>query len=339
MSERLYELKISDVDLTDIDLADDRYRISHSQTNTALLAQSILEIGLVNPVVLLLVHDKHIIISGFNRVKAHLLNKALTITARVINPETSKQKAIGSGAIKSETIYIDYLVLAIGAACFKHQLSQVELIKSLIKLSVFMDAGHIAHKSGTLFNTQLNQKYIDELIAIGQLQPQGLALLESGHLSIKAAKKLSVLNGPDVLVFLMLLGAVKASTSVQLEMILYLTEISKRDKLSLKSVIQSSEIETIIDDENIDLITKTQQVRDCIYQLRFPELFKARQDVKQKINSLGLGRAVKIEPPPNFEAQQFTFSFTAKTYKQFVRHFNKLTTAVQDLKLKDIFSA
>ncbi len=326
---KISEIKISDIDLSHIDLADERYQISDAQTNVAFLAQSILEIGLVNPVVLLPVPDnlnpvKYIIISGFNRVKASLLNKATTITARLVHSNTTE---------------IDGLSMAISCASFKRPLSTVELIKSLIGLSEVMDVGEIVQRSAALFNCLLNEKYIEQLISIGRLQAPSLELLEAGFLSIKTAKNLSVRNPSDTSNFLMLFSKIKASTSIQLEMILYLTEISKRDKVSIESVLKNDEIQNIIDDENKDLISKTQQIRECVSKMRFPALFQAHQNVKQQISSLGLGRSVKIEPPPNFEAQQFKFSFSAKTHKQFIQHFNKLASVVQATELKDIFNA
>jgi hypothetical protein len=69
MSDRLCEINLSDIDLTD-----ERYKISFSDNDIIFPAQSIKEAGLICPPLVRPVNNKFIIISGFNRIKAQVYN-------------------------------------------------------------------------------------------------------------------------------------------------------------------------------------------------------------------------------------------------------------------------
>jgi len=79
-----------------------------------------------------------------------------------------------------------------------------------------------------------------------------------------------------------------------------LLEISKRDGIPVKSILEKKEIREIILSK-AGRKQKTEQVRKFIKHLRYPLLTKKEQEINSKIFSLKLPKNVKLKYPENFE--------------------------------------
>ena len=82
---------------------------------------------------------------------------------------------------------------------------------------------------------------------------------------------------------------------------------------------------------------KTKLLREYLYKLRFPTIFKIRQKVQRKINNLKLGNKIKFVPPENFESQNYSISFNAKNYIEFKAKVKTLNKVLENQKLKEVF--
>lgn len=318
MSDLLCEMNLSDIDLTD-----DRYRISFSDENITFLARSIKEAGLLCPPTVRQVKDKCIVISGFNRLRALHHNKEKTARVYKKNPEASDY---------------DCLLTAITAVSFQRPLTHFELIVSIRRLLPFLDKKQIAAKSPGIFNMELNSRFVADLMAIGGLPDPALALIRTGHLSFQSAKRICPYDTASITAFLKIFAAIKASSNKQLEIILHLTEIAARDGLLPKDLFNDQEIQAILLDDAREPGEKTALLRTVLFDLRFPALSKKRQMIREKISSVKLGKAIKFLPPENFESQYYDISFTAKNYKEFADRVDELKAAVEKKGVKEIFN-
>lgn len=317
---------LCEINILDIDLKDERYKISSFQDDISFLAQSIKETGLITPPVVRPEGKKYIIVSGFNRVRAALYNKEKKIL--VYKPAPDGQDETG---YKS-------LVTAITALSFKRALTQAELISSAMSLNKFLDENKIAQKSGAIFNTELNAKFVKDLLSIGALPDPALNLIHSGNLSFKSARRITSYEKETIKVFLSIFSKIKASASIQLEIILHAKEIAARDSISPKDLFLDQQIQDILYDENKEPVLKTKELRSYLFEQRFPNIFQARQEVLGKIGSIKLGNKIKFLPPENFESLNYSISFTAKNHDEFKTNIKHLATAVDNETLKEIFN-
>lgn len=318
MSDFLCKINISDIDLTD-----ERYKISFSKNDISFLAQSFKETGLITPPVVRPLNNKFIIISGFNRVRALIHNKETTIVAYKINPNTN-----------------DYLCLlkSISALAFQRLLTQAELIICTRRLYQFLDKEEIAKKSPTIFNTELGPRFVGDLLTIGALPDPALELIHTGHLSFKSAKRISLFEKDTIKVFLDIFSKIHASQNKQLEIILYIMEIAARDGIKPENFIKNQEIQDILLDGKKDPGLKTKDLRAYLFEQRFPIIFKTRQRAKEKITSIKLGNKIKFLPPENLDSQTYSISFTAKNYKEFLSNVQVLNAGLENKALKEIFN-
>ncbi|MBU1343683.1 MAG: ParB N-terminal domain-containing protein [Proteobacteria bacterium] len=311
-----------EIRLLDIDLSDERYKISLSKDDITFLALSIKEAGLINPPIVRPLNKKFIIISGFNRVRALIYNKA----SKIVVYQTKKDES-------------DYqcLLTSIAALSFKRPLTHSELIVSTKKLYEFIDKNEIAKKSSAIFNTKLNPQFVETLLSIGALPDPILELLDNGNLSFNSAKRICAFEKETVNIFLIVFSKVKASNSIQLEIIQHFLEICARDAINPIDFFNSKEIQEFLFNETKDPGIRTHQLRTWLYKHRFPTLFKTRQMVQEKIAAINFGNAIKFLSPQNFEGQDYSISFTAKTYDEFKANTHHLTTALENKSLKEIF--
>jgi ParB family chromosome partitioning protein len=306
MSNQPDETRILQIPLSSIDIADTRYRISKGDDDIAGLALSIKQNGLTSlPLVRAMgkSSDTYIVVAGFKRINALVHNGFKGNVVCQTLPQATEA---------------DYAVHAVSDNAFSRPLTPAELIKSILILTQFMDKNLIAEKSLSIFNTQLNPGYINDLQKIGTFLPQGgLKLMDDGRLSIKSAKKIS--GEPPGLAncFVSLFSAIKTSSSKQMEIITNFLEIAARENISPMDLYQDKKIQDILVSDNKDLGFKGNLLRYCLIERRFPHLEKKRQESQKKINSLKLGPGIKLNLPDNFESTSYSLTFEFKNLADF----------------------
>ncbi|MBW2655286.1 MAG: ParB N-terminal domain-containing protein [Deltaproteobacteria bacterium] len=324
MSDLLCEINVSDIDLTD-----KRYKISFSEDDITFLAYSIKETGLVfPPVVRPLSNNNFIIVSGFNRVRALIYNN------RAYDNETK----ILVYKTKSDATDYSCLIKSITALAFTRPLTHSELILSTRRLYRFLDKEEIAEKSSAIFNTKLTVRFIGDLLTLSALPDPALALIHSGNLSFNSAKRIASYDKETIKTFLKIFSNIKASNNIQLEIILHIREMTARDTIKPDNLFNHQEIQNILFDKNKDPGLKTKALRTWLFEQRFPTIFKTRQMVRKKITSLKFSHNIKFLPPQNFESQNVSISFTAKNYTEFETSVQCLHAALENKELKEIFN-
>ncbi|MBC8439639.1 MAG: ParB N-terminal domain-containing protein [Deltaproteobacteria bacterium] len=323
MSDCLCEINTSDIDLTD-----ERYKISFSNKDIGFLARSFKETGLIYPPIVRPLNNKFVIVSGFNRIRAHIYN----------NPVHNNGIKILVYETKSDVTEYQCLLKSIGSLAFQRQLTLAELIICTKRLDQFLDKQQIADKSPAIFNTALGPSFVGDLLTIGALPDPALELIHTGHLSFKSAKRISFFEKDTIKVFLEIFSKIHASQNKQLEIILYLMEITARDAIKPKAFYMNQEIQDILSDKKKEPGLKTKDLRAYLFEQRFPIIFKTRQRVKEKITSIKLGNKIKFLPLENLDSQTYSISFTAKNYKEFLANVQDLNAGLENKELKEIFN-
>ena len=313
-----------EIDISDIDLTDERYKISFVEDDITFLAQSIQQTGLVTPPVVRPLNNKFVIIAGFNKIRALIHNN---------------EKNTMVLKIDSKSTDCHCLIKSIAAIAFQRELTHAELISSTQRLHQFLNKDNIAKTSPAVFNQELSVRFVEDLLSIGALPKPALELIHQGNLSFKSAKRLTTLKKETIKNFLTLFSTIKTSSNKQLEIIQYSMEIAAREGIKPENFLNSQAIGDILLDENNDPGLKTKMLRTWLFELRFPSLFKMHKKVQRKITSIKLGNKINFQPPQNFESQNYSISFTAKSYSEFADNVQSLNKALKNKGLKEIFNS
>lgn len=323
------KLDTGDIEADDIDLSDHRYQLSMAQSDIGFLSDSIREIGLIHPPLVTWQkkedkQTKFIIVSGFNRIKACIGNNQQIIPACILSPEIDEYHC---------------LVIAVTTLCFKRQLHPSELICAINRLGDFLAADEMADRSATLFNRELNARFIKEMQKIARLLPDpGLSLLYKGNISLKTVRQLVAQSTQDATELLAVFSHIKASSNKQLEIISNIKDICKRGHLEISTFLNSSSLKQILLNEDSDALQKTEQLRNHLYELRYPTISDFKKTIDQKIKQLPLHGHIKIQRPDNFEHQFYSVSFTARNYGELKNRIDALEKIKSHDKTSELFS-
>lgn len=315
------------INLRDIDICDERYRISREKTDVKYLARSIRQNGLFHPPSVRRNKDRYIIVSGFKRITAFSYNWAW------LNTET-----VPVYEIKPDLPEYQYVIHSITSVAFQRSLTSAELVIGLKKLQDFFPLEHIAKKSTGIFNSQINLNLITDLLEIGSLPDTCLDLLHEGKISLKLAKNLTGLPEPLIDLFLQIFTRINASRNKQFEIVQNLTEILKRENIRIRDFCEEAQFQEILYDPQTDTNKKTQLLRRYLYARRYPALSRAKEKIRSAIAGIRLGNKIRLTPPENFESSAYSISFSADSYDEFKKTVDQLEKSAADENLKKLFN-
>ncbi len=305
------------IDVSAIDPADFTFRITRAGGDASALASSIHKMGLNHPLILLekpgMEKKKHpfSMVSGFRRFEAAQSLDHKTLPCQVMPRDQIEKSAL----------------LAVAENAFQRELKPGELIRSAALLKKHMLPKAMAEQSMAIFNQNLNKAYIESLIRISELPDPGLLLLDTGQLSIKAAKAACTMKPDDAKSILSLFSKIKVSSGKQMEIITWIREIAAREKISMEELIGSKQIQTLLDtaQNNKDLGVAGNRVRALLHFRRFPELSAAQKKASDQVHSLKLPKGARLTLPENFENMVYSFSIDFTSLGDFSARLKSLS--------------
>jgi ParB family transcriptional regulator, chromosome partitioning protein len=311
------------IKLSDIDVKNTHYKISSGEEDLTSLVESIKEAGLINPPIVRSCDNKFIIISGFKRVNACLLNQQTYIRVRLLTYDSKDLDFISA-------------ISAISENAFQKGLTIYEIIKSVSLLGKFWDEKTICKKSRAVLNMDLGQKYIKNLHKVISMPRSVLQLLKESKLSLKAALRLGEFDNDTIGLFAGVFSKIKVSSNKQLDIIGFFKEISSREDIILADLIKSIDIKTILESENPDQGYKGNLLRSFLYQRRYPTVFKTKSEFNDAVKALKLHKDIKIEAPLDFEGMTYQVRLSFNDISTFKQHIKKLETVSDAPSLKEI---
>jgi ParB family chromosome partitioning protein len=140
-----------------------------------------------------------------------------------------------------------------------------------------------------------------------------LELLSLGTIAERAALEVADWDERSTNKILTILGLLKCSASIQVEMIERINELALRDGKDRSDVMEVPPIGEILVSKELNHRQKTQALRNLLSELRFPRLTSRQKRFGLEVQSLGLPPQIRIIPPPAFEGKNWKMelSFTA----------------------------
>lgn len=102
-----------------------------------------------------------------------------------------------------------------------------------------------------------------------------------------------------------------------------LFEISKRDNVSVKAILEKKEIKKIILSA-AGRKQKTEAIRKLVKHLRYPQLTGKEQLLNSKIFSLKLSKNIKLKYPENFEGDRLCLEIRFKNTTELKTLINEI---------------
>jgi ParB family chromosome partitioning protein len=310
---------IETVAISDIDSEDKTYQIT-TKTSLSDLTGSITQVGLISPPILKCVNSKYIIIGGFRRVAAFRELGLRLIKARVIDQDADE---------------IEYIKIAIADNSMQRPLNLIEQSRSIKMLWPFKDTINLA-KTASMLGLPEGEPYIKKIRKICDLIPMIQKSIIEGSISMPVALELGRLKRDEGVIFSKLFNDLKLGTNKQREILTFVKEISLREDVPIRKILEQDRLGEILNDEEIERNQKVSEIIKRLKNRRFPALTKAEDEFEKHVKKLGLNNHLKLTPPNSFEGNTFSLNIRFKNLKDLEDRKTDFDKVVKSSSIKKI---
>ena len=164
-----------------------------------------------------------------------------------------------------------------------------------------------------------------EIERIASITPELLALIDRTALEISVAQDFVVLVEQSRDAIRELFTALQFSRSTQRELIDWLPEIAYTKKTTVRDLIGSPEVATIISHQSLNAPQKVQKIRDHFFAFRYPKLMTVKEEwlaLARKINPLP--SRCQFIPSEAFERNRLEIKLTVTKHEEIELLLEKL---------------
>lgn len=293
-----YRLKI--VDLSEIDLGDDAFRIT-TERQVDDLMHSINHVGILHHPLLLKKEATYTIICGFRRIEACRRLNWSELEAMILGPDTIRLKCIK---------------YAITDNAFQRPLNLIEKSRSIGMLSDFFKDINSLSEELSLLGLFEHPSMIKKLKGICHLPELFQNSILSNTISLAMVLELAGMSEDDAKGFIKLFNTLKLSLNTQREIVTLIKEIAIREDKSILQIIEESRLNKILTDEDLDKNQRAHKIRIYLKQRRFPTIAVIEKSYEKYHQKLNLERGFKLIPPTNFESPTHTLQLSFNNMTQ-----------------------
>jgi len=293
-----YRLKI--VDLSEIDLGDDAFRIT-TERQVDDLMHSINHVGILHHPLLLKKEATYTIICGFRRIEACRRLNWSELEAMILDPDTIRLKCIQ---------------FAITENAFQRPLNLIEKSRSIGMLSDFFKDINSLSEELSLLGLFEHPSMIKKLKGICHLPELFQNSILSNTISLAMVLELAGMSEDDAKGFIKLFNTLKLSLNTQREIVTLIKEIAIREDKSILQIIEESHLNKILTNEDLDKNQRAHKIRIYLKQRRFPTIAVIEKSYEKYHQKLNLERGFKLIPPTNFESPTHTLQLSFNNMTQ-----------------------
>lgn len=314
------QFNFEEIEIQRINTEDTFYKIT-TCNEIDKISDSVRDIGIINPPVLVNEKDRFSIVSGFRRIKAAIQSGLSHIPVKTIN--SAKES-------------IECAKIAISDNSFHRTLNQIEQARAIHLLTCFYRSPEEILDIAAGLGLPANPSMIQKLITIYRTDKHIQDYILSDTLSMTTALLIDKLNEKHQLPIARFIHSLNVSLNIQREVLILLTEISRRENRDLLELLAEKSITDIMNDTNMEVRQKAAQIRKLLRKRRFPELTRAEDTFSDCIKKLKLGQSVKLIPPKDFEGTTYLFQISYNSYEDLLHQQIQLEAVIGNPILKQI---
>jgi ParB family chromosome partitioning protein len=317
---------IQRVPISHIDMTDEAFSVNF-MPDLQNLRSSIDEVGVIQPVLLRKKQDGYQIVSGFRRISILKDLGCPDSLARIID-----EQELGDLQLFSSSLHENLTTRGFNA---------VEMAIALEKLiqQFRVDPGVIVKKYLPLFNLESDEKILNTYLSLARMEEEIKGYVLREEVSRTNIRKLAIYSSEDRLALFALFSPLKLGENRLREMFSLLDEISKRDRLRVREIVDWPEIQAILLHKELTASQRTERVKKILMDLRYPKLHELEETFNRKRRSLDLPSQVSLSHSPFFEGKELKIEFQFETVEQFQSIVSSLSSLVSNRELKELIES
>jgi len=283
------------------------------EPETGELANSIKDMGLINPPTLRKNKNALEVVCGFRRMLACKRIGMTEIDARVYEPdELSEEKCLWFSLIDNRG---------------PGRISPVECAIALRKFSEQgYDTDRLASKIAPKIGLPASRKYVENCLRLFSLEDEILRAIHKGSLGVEQAFCLYQLETDARLAVFRILSSCRANLNETRELVSLIPDVAAMAGASAPAYI-NSELVPIIEDESLPPRKKLERIRNKLRDSRYPRLRAAESAFEAAIKKMKLNKRYTINAPKNLEGDEISISMRAGNAEQLAHSFELMSSA------------
>jgi ParB family chromosome partitioning protein len=317
---------IQRVPISHIDMTDEAFSVNF-MPDLQNLRSSIDEVGVIQPVLLRKKQDGYQIVSGFRRISILKDLGCPDSLARIID-----EQELGDLQLFSSSLHENLTTRGFNA---------VEMAIALEKLiqQFRVDPGVIVKKYLPLFNLESDEKILNTYLSLARMEEEIKGYVLREEVSRTNIRKLAIYSSEDRLALFALFSPLKLGENRLREMLTLLDEISKRDRLTVREIVDRPEIQAILSHKKLTASQRTERMKKILMDLRYPRMAVLEETFERKKRNLDLPSRVSLFHSPFFEGKELKIEFQFETVEQFQSIVSSLSSLVGERELKELIES
>jgi ParB family chromosome partitioning protein len=286
-----------------------------------LLVESVREVGLIRPLLVVLRNGAYEVVCGQRRLAACRELGYTNIACRFL-PDQSPLRL---------------LELAIQDNLTTRSFNPLEKANIICKLLKYLPKEEVICRCLPYLGLQPHHKVLDRFLNLAKLEERVKQAVVSGRVHEEIAGQLAKWPAADQIRLADMFIDIPFSVSSQQEVITNIWEISQREEIPLAAVLTSAEIEGWLNDSSLNGSRKGYNIRRYLSRRRYPRLSHAESRFKQRVSRLHLPQGTKLVPPAHFETSKFKLEIGFTSPDQLKQSLSALSETTQNPAWRDIF--
>jgi ParB family chromosome partitioning protein len=301
------------ISLTDIDSEDSTYRIT-TRNQLEDLLETIPSIGLLHQPVLIENASGFTVVCGFRRIAA----------CRQLGLKTLSAKIFASVQDRFQMAR-----LAIADNILQRPLNLIETSRALnLLMDTSADRQQFKEAALTL-GLPVNPVVATKVQPLCRLAIPIQKGILSNTINLSMALELGKMDPKDAEMLVVLFNQLKLGLNRQRELHLLVTEIAKREDISIQQLMAEQPLQGILQDADLDRAIQRQQIRSLLRQRRYPAITKAETNYQKQVRQLKLGKHIQLIPPRDFEGTTYAMTLQFKDQKDLIALNTKINEILE----------
>jgi len=320
-------MKILDkIPLQQIDLSDETFSVNF-MPDLQSLRSSIKAIGLIQPVLLRKKEDQYQIVCGFRRISVLKELGSREVESRILG--------------ESERDELELFSISLHENLTSRGFNSVEKAITLYKLvhHFQIEPSAVIQRYLPLFSLEPNEKILGTYLSLAEMEDEVKRYVLKEEVSRSNIRLLARMSSQDRMAIHPLLSRLKLGENRLREMLTLLNEISRRERVSIKEIIDLTEIQAFLSQKELTPIQRTERVKKVLMGLRYPKMRQMEEEFEKKRKELNLPSGVSLHHPPYFEGKGLRIEFQFQTLEEFRSIVTSLSLLSDREEFKEIFQS
>jgi ParB/RepB/Spo0J family partition protein len=303
------------IPISHIDLTDETFSVNF-MPDLRRLRSSIEEIGLIQPVLLRKKRDEYQIICGFRRI--------------FILEEIGGSDILSMVLDEKEKDDLQLFFMSLHENLTTRGFNTVEKAVALDKLvhQFHVDPVMVIKKYLPLFDLEADEKILNTYLSLIPMEEEIRRYVLKEEVSRTNIRRISTFSSKDRVALLSLISPLKLGENRLREILTFLEEIIKRDRLTIREILKQPEIQAVLSHPELTPPQRAERMKKALMGLRYPRMHTMEATFEKRKKELNLPPNLFLQHQPFFEGKGLKMEFqfeTVEEYRSMLSSLSKLT--------------